>query len=163
MNRFVNKTIVSRKDITEINLQIYFKTPLYLALYAVCLLFITSSVIDYFMKHIINLSSAIPFLLAIIAMIVVFITNGRNMYKQSLDSNDKPIEYTYTAENKVLHLQTSNGKSAALDYKMIYKVFESKNCFAIRGRDNSFYILRKDGFTEGDFDTFKLEIKDLLW
>lgn len=162
MNKFINKTVVSKKDITEINLQIYFKTPLYLILYAVCLLFIGSSIADYFIYNIINLSSAVPFLLAILAMIFVFITNGRNMYKQSLDSNDNPIEYTYTAENKVLHLKTSNGKSATLDYKRVFKVFESKNCFAIRGRDNSFYILRKDGFVEGDFDTFKLEIKDML-
>ncbi len=160
MNRYVNKTVVSKKDITEINLQIYLKTPLYIALYAVCILFIASSVVDYFVNHIINLSSAIPFVLAIVAMIFVFITNGRNMYNQSLDSNDNPIEYTYTAENKVLTLETSNGKRAILDYKMIFKTFESKNCFAIRGRDNSFYILRKDAFVEGDFESFKAEIKD---
>jgi len=162
MNRYVNKTVVSKKDITEINLQIYLKTPLYIVLYIVCILFIASSLVDYFVYNVINLTSAIPFVLAIIAMIFVFITNGRNMYNQSLDSNDNPIEYTYTAENKVLTLETSNGKKSTLDYKMIFKTFESKNCFAIRGRDNSFYILRKDAFVEGDFDTFKLEVKELL-
>ena len=162
MNRFVNKTVVSKKDINEINLHVYFKTPLYIVLYVVCILFITSSIIDYFVYNIINLSSAIPFLLAIAAMIFAFISNSRNMYNQSLDSNDNPIEYNYTAENKVLNLQTSNGKSATIEYRMIYKVFESKNCFAIRTRDNSFFIIRKDGFIEGDFDTFKQEVKDSL-
>ena len=162
MEKFVNKTVVSKKDINEINLKVYFKTPLYLVLYAVCIVFIASSIIDFFVLHTINLSSIIPFLLAIAAMIYAFISNGRSMYNQSLDSNDNPIEYTYTAENKVLNLQTSNGKSAIIDYKRIYKIFESKNCFAIRTRENAFFILRKDGFTEGDFNTFKAEIKSSL-
>ena len=162
MNRFINKTVVSKKDINEINLQIYLKTPLYLVLYAVCILFIASSLIDFFVNHIINLSSTIPFLLAIVAMVFVFISNGKNMYRQSLDLNGNPIEYTYTAQDSVLTLETSDGKHGRLEYKRIYKIFESKNCIAIRGRDNSFFILKKDGFIEGDFDTFKLEIKDLL-
>lgn len=162
MNRFINKTVVSKKDINEINLQIYLKTPLYLVLYAVCILFIASSLIDFFVNHIINLSSTIPFLLAIVAMVFVFISNGKNMYRQSLDLNGNPIEYTYTAQDSVLTLETSDGKHGRLEYKRIYKIFESKNCIAIRSRDNSFFILKKDGFIEGDFDTFKLEIKDLL-
>jgi hypothetical protein len=159
MNKFINKTVISKNDITEINMQIYLKTPLYLVLYAVCILSIGARLIDYFVYNQVNLTATIPFLLALIAMVFVYITNSRNMYNQSLDENNNPIEYTYTAEESVIKLETSDGKKGELEYKMIYKTFESKNCFAIRGRNNSFYILRKDAFVEGDFETFKAEIK----
>ena len=162
MNRFINKTVISKNDITEINLQIYFKTPLYLVLYAVCILSIIARLIDYFVYNQVNLTATIPFLLALIAMVFVYVTNSRNMYNQSLDENNNPIEYTYIAEDDVLKLETSDGKKGELEYKMIYKTFESKNCFAIRGKNNSFYILRKDAFEEGNFKTFKESIKKYL-
>lgn len=162
MNKFLNKTVLSKKDITEINMQIYLKTPLYLVLYAVCLLSIVARLVDYFVYNQVNLSATIPFLLALVAMFLVYVSNVRNMHNQSLDENGNPIEYTYTAENGVLRLETSDGKTGELSYKMVYKTFESQNCFAIRGRDNSFYIIKKDAFLEGDFEAFKAEIKKAM-
>lgn len=162
MNKFINESVLSKNDIREINAQIYFKTPLYIVLYAVCILTLASQVADYVVNNVINLSGAIPFLLAILAMIFVFISNNRNMYNQSLDSNGNPVKYTFTAEEGKIKIKTNNGRESELYFKNVYKIFESKNCFALRGRDNSFYILRKDGFIEGDFETFKAEIKASL-
>lgn len=162
MSKFINETVLSKKDIREINTQIYFKTPLYIVLYAVCILTLASQVADYFVNHVINLSGAIPFLLAILAMVFVFISNNRNMYNQSLDNNNNPIKFTFTAEEGKIKIKTSDGRSSDLAYKNVYKIFESKNCFAIRGRDNSFYILKKDSFLEGDFETFKAELKKAM-
>ena len=128
MNKFINKTVISKKDITEINLQIYFKTPLYLVLYAVCLLSIFSRLVDYFVYNVVNLTATIPFLLALVAMVFVYITNSRNMYNQSLDDDGNSIEYTYSADDDVLKLETSDGKHGELEYKMIYKTYHiSKN------------------------------------
>ena len=72
------------------------------------------------------------------------------MYKQSLDDNGEPLTYTYTLGDGVLRLETSDGKTGEMPKNMIYKSFETKNCFAVRGRDNSLFIIKKDGFIEGD-------------
>ncbi|MBO5106122.1 MAG: YcxB family protein [Clostridia bacterium] len=150
MNSFENKTVLSKKDITEINTHIYLKTPLYVVLYIVCILSIIARLIDYFAYNVVNLSATIPFVLALIAMVFVFVTNNRNMYKQSLDDNGEPLTYTYTLGDGVLRLETSDGKTGEMPKNMIYKSFETKNCFAVRGRDNSLFIIKKDGFIEGD-------------
>lgn len=159
MNRFQNKTVLSKKDITEINIHNYFKTPLYIVLYIVCILSIVSRLADYFINNIVNLSATIPFLLALVAMLLVFVSNNRNMQNQSVDDNGQPIEYEYLAEDGVLKIKTSDGRASELEYKMIYKYFETKNCFGIRGRDNSFYIIKKDGFIEGTAEEFSMLLK----
>lgn len=159
MNRFINKTVLSKKDITEINTHIYLKTPLYITLYVVCILTLATQLVDFFTNRIINLSSTIPFLLALVAMLLVFVSNNRNMLSQRMDENGNPIEYNYTAENGVIRLETSNGKTSELELKMIYKFFETKNCFGIRGRDNSFYIIKKNGFSEGTAEDFSILLK----
>lgn len=155
MNSFENKTVLSKKDITEINTHIYLKTPLYVVLYIVCILSIIARLIDYFAYNVVNLSATIPFVLALIAMVFVFVTNNRNMYKQSLDDNGEPLTYTYTLGDGVLRLETSDGKTGEMPKNMIYKSFETKNCFAVRGRDNSLFIIKKDGFIEGDAEALK--------
>ena len=71
MNSFENKTVLSKKDITEINTHIYLKTPLYVVLYIVCILSIIARLIDYFAYNVVNLSATIPFVLALIAMVFV--------------------------------------------------------------------------------------------
>lgn len=159
MNGFENRTVLSKKDIAEINTHIYLKTPLYIVLYIICILSIGARLVDYFVYNVVNLSATIPFLLALIAMAFVFITNNRNMFKQSLDENGNPITYTYTLEENVLKLQTSDGKNGEMPRNAIYKSFETKNCFAVRSRENAFFIIKKDGFTQGSSDNLKEFLK----
>ena len=159
MNGFENRTVLSKKDIAEINTHIYLKTPLYIVLYIICILSIGARLVDYFVYNVVNLSATIPFLLALIAMAFVFITNNRNMFKQSLDENGNPITYTYTLEENVLKLQTSAGKNGEKPRNAIYKSFETKNCFAVRSRENAFFIIKKDGFTQGSSDNLKEFLK----
>lgn len=155
MNGFKNKTLLSKSDITEINTHIYLKTPLYVVLYIICILSIVARLVDYFAYNVVNLSATIPFLLALVAMAFVFITNNRNMYKQSLDDNGNPLEYNYTLEEGVLKLKTSNGAEGKIPKNMIYKSFETKSCIAVRSRENAFFIIKKDGFFEGDLNDLK--------
>ena len=72
MNGFENRTVLSKKDIAEINTHIYLKTPLYIVLYIICILSIGARLVDYFVYNVVNLSATIPFLLALIAMAFVF-------------------------------------------------------------------------------------------
>ena len=139
MIEFKNTTTLSKSDITEINSHIYLKTPLYIVLYIICISSIGARLVDYFVYNVVNLSATIPFLLALIAMVFVFITNNRNMYRQSLDDNGNSIQYNYSLEDGVLKLRTSDGKSGEMPKNMIYKSFETKNCFAVRSRENSFF------------------------
>lgn len=155
MNGFKNKTVLSKKDITEINTHIYLKTPLYIVLYIICILSIGARLVDYFAYNVVNLSATIPFLLALIAMAFVFITNNRNMYRQSLDNNGNPLTYNYTLEDSVLKLEASDGRIGEMPKNMVYKSFETKSCFAVRGRDNSLFIIKKDGFIEGNAEDLK--------
>ncbi len=155
MIEFKNTTTLSKSDITEINSHIYLKTPLYIVLYIICILSIVARLVDYFFYNVVNLSATIPFLLALIAMVFVFITNNRNMYRQSLDDNGNSIQYNYSLEDGVLKLRTSDGKSGEMPKNMIYKSFETKNCFAVRSRENSFFIIKKNGFSEGDADALR--------
>ena len=159
MNGFKNKTVLSKKDITEINTHIYLKTPLYVVLYVICILSIAARLVDYFVYNVVNLSATVPFLLALIAMAFVFITNNRNMFKQSLDDNGNPITYNYTLEDNLLKLETSDGKKGEMPKNAIYKSFETKNCFAVRSRENAFFIIKKDGFTEGTSNDLKSFLK----
>lgn len=159
MNEFKNTTVLSKKDITEINTHIYLKTPLYVVLYIICILSVAARLIDYFAYNIVNLSATIPFLLALIAMVFVFITNNRNMFNQSLDDNGNPITYNYTLEDNLLRLETSDGKKGEMPKNAIYKSFETKNCFAVRSRENAFFIIKKDCFTEGDAQALKNFLK----
>ena len=161
MNGFKNKTVISKKDISEINRHIYFKTPLYIVLYIICILSIVSRLIDYFIYNELNLNATIPFLLALIAMVFVFTTNNRNMFNQSIDDNGNPLTYNYTLEDNVLKLQTNDGNNGEIPKNMVYKSFETKNCFAVRSRQNAFFIIKKDSFIEGSADVLKdfLEIK----
>ena len=156
-----NKTTLSQSDITEINKHIYFKTPLYITLYIICILSIGARLVEYFFYNVVNLSATIPFLLALIAMVFVFITNNRNMYRHSLDENGNHIQYNYSLEDGVLKLTTSNGKSGEIPKNMIYKSFETKNCFAVRSRENAFFIINKNGFLEGDAETLRNFLKGL--
>ena len=142
MNGFENRTVLSKKDIAEINTHIYLKTPLYIVLYIICILSIGARLVDYFVYNVVNLSATIPFLLALIAMAFVFITNNRNMFKQSLDENGNP-----------------DGKNGEMPRNAIYKSFETKNCFAVRSRENAFFIIKKDGFTQGSSDNLKEFLK----
>ena len=155
MIEFKNTTTLSKSDITEINSHIYLKTPLYIVLYIICILSIGARLVDYFFYNVVNLSATIPFLLALIAMVFVFITNNRNMYRQSLDDNGNSIQYNYSLEDGALKLRTSDGKSGEMPKNMIYKSFETKNCFAVRSRENSFFIIKKNGFSEGDADALR--------
>lgn len=155
MIEFKNTTTLSKSDITEINSHIYLKTPLYIVLYIICILSIGARLVDYFFYNVVNLSATIPFLLALIAMVFVFITNNRNMYRQSLDDNGNSIQYNYSLEDGVLKLRTSDGKSGEMPKNMIYKSFETKKCFVVRSRENSFFIIKKNGFSEGDADALR--------
>ncbi len=155
MNELKNITTLSKQDIKEVNKLFYLKTPLYLVLYAVCILSIISRLIDYFVFNTINLSATIPFLLALIAMFVVFVTNSKNMYEQSIDENKNPIEYRYTIDAKSIKLETSDGKKKCVELITIYKSFETKNCFVIKCRDGSLFIIKKDSFLEGSAEDFK--------
>ncbi|MBQ3562883.1 MAG: YcxB family protein [Clostridia bacterium] len=159
MNEFKNSTILSIKDIREVNRHLYLKTPLYLVLYAVCILSIISRLIDYFVYNVVNLSATIPFLLALVAMFIVFVTNSKNMYKETLGENGNPIEYNYSLENGVITLHTSSGDEKSLPLNEIYKSFETKNCFTMRCRDGSFFIIKKNGFTLGTAEDFKKVLK----
>lgn len=159
MNGFKNKTVLSKKDITEINTHIYLKTPLYIILYVICILSIVTRLIDYFVYNVVNLSATIPFLLALLAMAFVFITNNRRMFKQTFDDNGNTITYNYTLEDNLLRLETSDGKAGEMPKNAIYKSFETKNCFAVRSRENAFFIIKKDGFLEGNAETLKAFLK----
>lgn len=159
MNGFKNKTVISKSDITEINAHIYLKTPLYVVLYIVCILSIVARVIDYFAYNVVNLSATIPFLLALVAMAFVFITNSRNMFNQSLDEKGNPITYEYTLEDNLLKLKTSVGAEGEIPRNMVYKSFETKSCFAVRSRENAFFIIKKDGFLEGTADDLRAFLK----
>lgn len=157
--RFENKTLLEKQDIKGVNLQIYLKTPLYIVLYIVCILSICARLADYFVSHIINLSAVIPFILALLAMVFVYFSNNRTLFRQSTKENGEPIEYTYILEDNILKIETDEGKNHELDIRMIYKFFESKTCFAIRGRDNSFFIIKKSGFLSGTAEEFSKLLK----
>lgn len=155
MNEFKNVTTLTKNDIREITTHLYLKTPLYLVLYAVCILTIISRLADYFVNNVVNLSATIPFLLALVAMFLVFVTNSKNMYNETLDENGNPIEYNYSVENGVITLHTLSGDEKSIALAQIYKSFETKSCFAIRCRDGSFFIIKKNGFTLGTAEEFK--------
>lgn len=159
MKELKNKTVLSKQDIREINGHIYLKTPLYVVLYVVCVLSVIVRLIDYFVYNQVNLSATIPFLLALVAMFLVFVANTKNMYNQSLDENGNATEYDYTVTETGVRLETSDGKSAFMDFKMLYKSFETKNCFALRGRDNSFFIIKKNGFLDATPEEFREILK----
>lgn len=158
--RFENKTLLEMQDIKGVNLQIYLKTPLYIVLYIVCILSIAARLVDYFVSHIINLSAVVPFILALLAMVFVYFANNRTLYRQSTKENGEPIKFTYILEDNILKITTDEGKSHQLDIRLIYKSFESKNCFALRGRDNSFFIIKKSGFILGTAEEFSKLLKE---
>ncbi len=160
MKTFVNRTVLQKNHFKEINRQIFLKTPLYIALYVLCVAFIGVSLYDYFFLNVLNLSRMIPFILALAAMVFIYISTVRSQYRQNF-LGDEPTVFDFKVDSRGIAVKTSGGATALLQYGMIYKTFESKNCFGIRCRDNSFFILRKDGFLKGDAREFSKLLKDI--
>ena len=81
------------------------------------------------------------------------------MFNQSLDEKGNPITYEYTLEDNLLKLKTNVGAEGEIPRNMVYKSFETKSCFAVRSRENAFFIIKKDGFTQGSSDNLKEFLK----
>lgn len=160
MKPFLNKTVLEKKHFNEINSQIFLKTPLYVVLYIVCILSIITRLIDLFVYNVVNLTAIIPFVLALAAMVAVYFSTSRSQYRQNFH-NDEPIAFEFKVDGNGIFVNTSSGASKTVAFNEIYKTFESKSCFCVRCRDNSFFIIRKDGFLKGEAEQFSKLLKDV--
>ena len=157
---FQNKHIRDKEWAKDINRYIYFKRPILIVIYILCVLYVFSGILMLIFEQFFDFKLFIFPLLIFAFNLLVYNRNVNLLLKRDLEMCGVTIEVTATVTDEAIMHVMSSGAQYILNYADIKKVVETKKYIYLWSKTNMLYSFKKDSFSVGDEEGFKAFLRN---
>lgn len=138
---------------------VYFRRPAAIVFSVLAALYLVWGVYDLVVNRVINLCIFFP-IFWVVMTTLLYRKNSKLTLKRDFEMHGRAIETITTVTNKDIEISQSTGARYRIRFADIKKVVETKKYIYLWSKTNTFYSMKKDGFSVGNGEELRIFLRN---